>query len=168
LRVPDPGQYPKMVVNINKNHKKKKFHNFDNFNILNLSVPLKLCFEMPFLDLLNLISSGKRSDLKPDPELFESWVRIRNSLKSRIRIRNENFRIHNTGDVSNFCSLDVKCRFTATGHLQVQMRLATEKIKQFPRNFCSAWQFFRKAQIFIIYGSEKEISKRRYFSVEDQ
>jgi hypothetical protein len=24
------------------------------------------------------------------------WIRIRNSLKSRIRIRNEKFRIHNT------------------------------------------------------------------------
>jgi hypothetical protein len=37
----------------------------------------------------------------PDPELFESRIRIRipNSLKSRIRIRihNEKFNIHNTG-----------------------------------------------------------------------
>jgi hypothetical protein len=41
---------------------------------------------------------GNRSDPKSDPELFESRSRIRsrNSLKSRIRIRNKKFRIHNT------------------------------------------------------------------------
>jgi hypothetical protein len=43
---------------------------------------------MPFLDL-------KNSDPKPDPELFESLIRIWNLLKSRIRIRKEKFRIHN-------------------------------------------------------------------------
>jgi hypothetical protein len=36
-RVSDPGPYPKMDVNISKNHQKKKsFHNFDHFNIRNL------------------------------------------------------------------------------------------------------------------------------------
>jgi hypothetical protein len=44
---------------------------------------------MTFKDLSNDISGGKRSDSKPDPELFESRIRIRNSLKSQIRIRNK-------------------------------------------------------------------------------
>jgi hypothetical protein len=40
-RVPDqdPGPYPKMDRNINKNHQKKaQFHYFDHFYILNLSI----------------------------------------------------------------------------------------------------------------------------------
>jgi hypothetical protein len=36
------------------------------------------------------------SDPKPDPELFESRIQIRNSLKSRIRIRIRNKKVSDT------------------------------------------------------------------------
>jgi hypothetical protein len=59
--------------------------------------------------LKSYYSGEKRSDPKPDPKLFESWIRIRNSLKSRIRnslksrirIRNEKFQIHNIAGSSS-------------------------------------------------------------------
>jgi hypothetical protein len=67
----------KMDVNINKKpFLKKVLQNFDHFIKQNLG-----------------------SEWKKDPELFETQIRFRNSLKNltQIRIRNNKFWIHNTG-----------------------------------------------------------------------
>jgi hypothetical protein len=83
----ESGSISEMDENINKNHQKREeFHDFDHFNLLNLSTVfiknfvLKCHFRT--FKIIFLQTKGRIRN------------RVRNLLK--IRIRNEKFRIHNT------------------------------------------------------------------------
>jgi hypothetical protein len=66
---------------------------------------------------------------KPDPKHFESriqiWIRIRNSLKSRIRIRNKKFGTHNTVCYSkhfyNSATENLVCLKTKLGNVSTKL-----------------------------------------------
>jgi hypothetical protein len=71
----NPGPYPKMDENINKNLQKKgEFHDFDYFYVLHVSVFFNYVLKRHFWAFKNHISSGERS--VPKPELLKSRTEI--------------------------------------------------------------------------------------------